>query len=262
MDAVVSVPGAEPWSAAGSGARGVVGVIVTHGFTGNPAATRPLGQRLAAEGFRVEVPVLPGHGTDHHDLARTRYSDWVGALERRVDHLRPRLEHLVLVGHSLGATLSLDIASRRPDDIDAVVSINAPLTDREGFLAALSPVLQYLVPSVPRGLAGMPANDVARPGVRESAYHRVPLRAARSLLVELPRIRRQLLDLTQPLLVVRSTVDHTVPPRDGIELQELVGSGDVREMLCERSYHVVLLDHDGPAVEAAVVDFVTDVAGF
>lgn len=261
VEAVVSIPGAEPWSAAGSGERGAVGVIVTHGFTGNPASTRPLGQRLAAEGFSVEVPVLPGHGTDHHDLARTRYSDWVGAVERLVDHLRPRLEYLILVGHSMGGTLSLDIASRRPTEIDAVVSINAPLTDRGGLLATLSPLLQYLVPSVPRGLAGMPPNDVARPGVRELAYDRVPARAAHSLLVELPRIRAQLLDLTQPLLVVRSLVDHTVPPRDGLELQELVGSADVREMLCERSYHVVMLDHDGPAVEAAVVEFVTDVTG-
>lgn len=261
MDAVVSVAGAQPWSAVGTGPRGAVGVIVTHGFTGNPAATRPLGQRLAAEGFAVEVPVLPGHGTDHHDLARTRYSDWIAALERIVDNLRPRLEHLVLVGHSMGATLSLDIASRRPADIDAVVSINAPLTDRGGLLASLSPLLQYVVPWVPRGLAGMPANDVARPGVRELAYDRVSTRAARSLMVELPRIRSQLLDLTQPLLVVRSLVDHTVPPGDGIELQELVGSADVRELLCERSYHVVMLDHDGPAVEAAVVEFVTDVTG-
>lgn len=261
MDAVVSVPGAQPWSAAGTGPRGTVGVIVTHGFTGNPASTRPLGQRLAAEGFTVEVPVLPGHGTDHHDLARTRYSDWVAALERLVDNLRPRLGHLVLVGHSMGATLSLDIASRRPGDIDAVVSINAPLTDRGGLLASFSSLLQFVVPSVPRGLAGMPANDIARPGVREHAYDRVATRAARSLLVELPRIRSQLLDLTQPLLVVRSLVDHTVPPHDGVELQELVGSADIREMLCERSYHVVMLDHDGPAVEAAVVAFVTDVTG-
>ncbi len=261
MDAVVSVAGAQPWSAVGAGPRGAVGVIVTHGFTANPASTRPLGQRLAAEGFTVEVPVLPGHGTDHHDLARTRYRDWIAALERLVDNLRPRLEHLVLVGHSMGATLSLDIASRRPKDIDAVVSINAPLTDRGGLLVSLSPLLQYVVPWVPRGLAGMPANDVARPGVWEHAYDRVSTRAARSLMVELPRIRSQLLDLTQPLLVVRSLVDHTVPPGDGIELQELVGSADIRELLCERSYHVVMLDHDGPAVEAAVVEFVTDVTG-
>lgn len=261
MDAVVSVAGAQPWSAVGTGSRGAVGVIVTHGFTANPASTRPLGQRLAAEGFTVEVPVLPGHGTDHHDLARTRYRDWIAALERLVDNLRPRLEHLVLVGHSMGATLSLDIASRRPNDIDAVVSINAPLTDRGGLLVSLSPLLQHVVPWVPRGLAGMPANDVARPGVREHAYDRVSTRAARSLMVELPRIRSQLLDLTQPLLVVRSLVDHTVPPGDGIELQELVGSADIRELLCERSYHVVTLDHDAPAVEAAVVEFVTDVTG-
>ncbi len=261
MDAVISVPGAEPWSAIGRGDRASVGVIVTHGFAGNPSVTRPLGQHLAAAGFGVEVPVLPGHGTDSRDLGRTRYADWVGAVERLVDHLRPRWEQLILVGHAMGATLSLDIASRRPTEVDAVVSINAPITDRVGLLAALDPVLRYMMPSVPRALVGMPANDIARPGAEELAYDRVSTRAIRSLRVELPRIRGQLPDLTQPLLVVRSLVDHTVAPRDGLELQALVGSADLRELVCERSYHVVPLDHDGPAVEAAVVEFVADVTG-
>lgn len=261
MDAVVTVPGAQPWSADGLGERGRVGVVVTHGFTGNPIATRPLGQRLAAEGYRVEVPCLPGHGTSHRDLGSTRYADWYAALDRLVDHLVAGCEQVVLIGHSMGGTLTLDLASRRGDDIAAAVVINPQVLDPAGLLARLSPLLQYVVPYVPRDLAGLPTDDIARPGVDEGSYRMVAARSARSLIRELPRVRSQLLDLTCPLLVVSSATDHTVPPANAEELLELVGSPDVRRMVCERSYHVPMLDHDAADLEAEIVGFLGSVVG-
>ncbi len=53
------IPGAEPWSAAG----GPLGVLVLHGFTGNPQSMRSLAEAFAAAGYTVELPLLPGHGT-------------------------------------------------------------------------------------------------------------------------------------------------------------------------------------------------------
>lgn len=256
MDAMVSTPGAEPWSSTGVGVNGRVGVLVVHGFTGNPLATRPLGQHLAAHGFCVEVPLLPGHGTSHRDLATTRYRDWIAAVGRILDRMVATCDHVVLVGHSLGGTLVLDLATSRPDDVDRVVVINPQVSDPEQRLARFAPMLAYVLPFVPRDLAGMPTDDLARPDVEERAYALVSSKAARSLIVQLPRIREQLIDLAQPLLVIRSPQDHTVPQKSSLELMQLVGSGDVRELVCERSYHVPQLDYDAEEVEAAVLAFV------
>jgi carboxylesterase len=256
VDAIVSTPGAEPWSSPGIGRTGHVGVLMVHGFTGNPLAIRPLGQRLAAEGYCVEVPLLPGHGTSHRDLARTRYRDWAEAVGRVLDHLVATCDRVVLVGHSLGGTIVADLASSRPDDIDGVVVINPLVSDPEQLVAKLAPVLVHVLPFLPRDMAGMPTDDLARPDIEEHAYALVSSKAARSLIVQLPRIRSQLIDLTQPLLVIRSPQDHTVPAKSSLELMQLVGSGDVRELVCERSYHVPQLDYDAEEVEAAIVDFV------
>ena len=261
MEAVVSVPGAEPWSAPGAGSRAAVGVAVIHGFTSNPNATRPLGQRLAAEGYAVEVPLLPGHGTNHRDLATTRYRDWAAAAERVLDHLLTGCTTVVLIGHSVGGTIALDLASRRPDDVDGVAVINPLVADPDKPIAKIAPVLQYLVPYLPRDLGGMPTDDIARPGVEEGAYAIVSVKAGASFLPELKRIRSQLIDLTQPLLLAWSPDDHTVPPQSSAELKELVGTPDLTEIVCDRSYHVILMDYDGPRVEQAVVDFVRRVAG-
>src|SRR5687767_14302407 len=66
------IPGAEPWSAVG----GPNGVLVVHGFTGNPQSMRPLAEAFAAAGFTVELPLLPGHGTVIEDMIPTRWADW------------------------------------------------------------------------------------------------------------------------------------------------------------------------------------------
>ncbi len=62
-----------------------------------------------------------------------------------------------------------------------------------------------------------------------------------------------------PLLLVSSTRDHTVEPRNTDAIAELVGSPDVRRVTCERSFHVPQLDWDRDLVETAVLDFVIDV---
>jgi carboxylesterase len=260
VDTLVSIPGAEPWSARGTGTRGRTGVVVIHGFTANPVGTRPLGQRLAAEGYTVEVPLLPGHGTTPRDLARTRYDDWYDCVERVLDDLLGACDRVVLVGHSLGGTITLDLASRRPADVTAAVVINPQVVDPTQPLAKLAPLLQYVLPYVPRDLGGLPSNDIARPGADERAYGVIAARAARSLIAQLPRIRMQLLDITQPLLVVRSPQDHTVPPNNATELLDLVASPDRRQLVCDRSYHVPQLDHDADRVAEAIVAFLAEVA--
>ncbi len=261
VEAVVSVPGAEPWSAQGSGARASIGVVVIHGFTANAIGTRPLGQRLAAEGYAVEVPLLPGHGTSHRDLGTTRYADWIAAAERVLDHLRRGCDTVVIVGHSTGGTMALDLASRRVDDVAGVAVVNPVVLSPMQPLAKFARVLQYAVPYLPRDLAGMPSDDIARPGVEEGAYGIVSARAAQSLIEALPRVRSQLHALTQPLLIAWSPEDHTVDPSSARALPDLVGTSEITEVVCDRSYHVVMLDYDAPKLEEALVAFVGKVAG-
>lgn len=256
MDTDRIQPGCEPWRTAGDDEHGRTGVVLTHGFTGNPRATTPLGQLLQQRGHTVDVVRLPGHGTTVRDLARTRYADWRRAVGEALDRAVADCDRVVLVGHSMGGTLSLDLASARPADVAGVVVINALVVEPREPLARLAPILQYVLPMVPRDLAGLPTDDIARPDVSEGAYAWVPAKASVSLVAELSRIRSQLLDLVQPLLVVSSPQDHTVSPDNSDSLMELVGSADAQRLVCQRSYHIPQLDWDREQVEEAVVAFV------
>ena len=261
MDVRVTVPGAEPWSSPGHGPRAGVGVVVVHGFTANPRGTRPLGQRLAAAGYAVDVPLLPGHGTSVRDLARTTYADWRRCVERSVAALAVGRDHVVVVGQSMGGTLALDLAATSPVPLAAVVAINAIVLDRPGVMARLAPALQYAVPYVPRAAAGLPTDDFARPGVEEGAYAWVSARAAQSLMTQLPRVRRGLGAVTCPVLVVTSPQDHTVDPANGAAIAAALTSAPVGTLSCERSFHVPQLDHDAELVEERVLAFVAAATG-
>ncbi|MFA6032646.1 MAG: carboxylesterase, partial [Myxococcota bacterium] len=65
------ISGAGPFEI-GTGRRGV---LLVHGFTGTPFEMRPLGDGLAAAGYRVACPALAGHATRWEDLEETGWRD-------------------------------------------------------------------------------------------------------------------------------------------------------------------------------------------
>lgn len=251
------LPGAEAFSAPGAehaeGQRAKFGLALIHGFTGSPVSMRPLGELLAARGFRVEVPRLPGHGTHPRDMQRTRYPDWRAEVERTLQRLTAVAERVVLVGLSMGGTLVLDVASSGAHRVAGVVCINPQLLDREGALVKLSGLIELVAPLAPAALAGLRKDDIAKPGVSEQAYDWVPTASGNSLLKALPRVRAQLGSLRCPLLVAHSRQDHSVPPGNSEELLRLVPHA--QELVLERSYHVATLDYDLELLAARISDF-------
>jgi carboxylesterase len=238
------IPGAEAWSAPGHGSHASVAVVVSHGFTGNPTATRSLGQALAAKGFAVDVVRLPGHGTHWRDMQGTRYADWRGEVAGAVDARHAAGKRVVVVGLSLGGTIALDLAATKPE-VSAICAINPTILDRQGLLPKLAPLLETVIPVVTAGMAGLVKGDIAKGG-DERAYSWVPTKAANSVLRELPRIRAGLPRITAPVLVAYSPQDHSVPPENSTVLLRMLSESQAKAtgLVLERSYHVATMDYD------------------
>jgi carboxylesterase len=240
------LPGAEPYSASGDGR----GALVLHGFTGNPQSMRGLGLALAGAGLTVELPLLPGHGTAVADMVPTRWEDWSGAAEAAYVALAARCESVVVVGLSMGGTLSLWLGQRHPE-IAALVLVNPlvvpPDADTLAFIDSLIEGGDELAPGV--------GSDIALDGAVESAYPELPLRAARSLFAAAAEVEAGLGSLTCPILLFSSTQDHVVAPVSGDRLVEEV-AGPIERIVMERSFHVATLDYDKDLIEARAVQFV------
>lgn len=243
-------PGAEPFSADG----GSVGVLLCHGFTGSPASMRPWGQQLADAGLTVRVPRLPGHGTTWKEMQVTRWPDWYGTVERELMGLRSRCETVVVMGLSMGGTLTLRLAEEHADSVDGIVLVNASVLTKNRLMALL-PVLRHVVPSFP-GIS----NDIKKPGQDEIAYDRIPLQAVHSLSQLWTVTRDDLGTVTAPMLLFRSATDHVVEPENAEFILEHVASTDREVVVLPDSYHVATLDNDAPTIVERSLAFVRRLA--
>jgi carboxylesterase len=243
------LPGAEPFSHRG----GPSGVLVLHGFTGNPSSMRPIADLAAAKGYTVELPRLPGHGTSVEDIMTTTWSDWAQTAEAAYDDLASRCERVAIVGLSMGGALTAYVAELR-DSIAGCVFINPivkppPAEMVEGLEALLVAGLDR-IDSI--------GSDIKKEGTLESSYDATPLVPAKSLFEGLVKVYENLHLINAPSLLLSSREDHVVTSDNGDDLVSMV-SGPIERVWLEDSYHVATLDNEQALVESLTFDFLARV---
>ncbi|HEX3333340.1 MAG TPA: alpha/beta fold hydrolase [Acidimicrobiales bacterium] len=239
------LPGAEPYSATGD----TRGTLVLHGFTGNPQSMRGLALALADAGLTVEMPLLPGHGTDIADMVPTRWKDWCRAAEDAYTELAARSDAVAVVGLSMGGSLAVWLAEHHPD-VAALSLVNPLITPPD---ASLTELLESMVKGGDQVAPGI-GSDIAMEGSVELAYPELPLEAALSLFAGVAEVEAQLGSVTCPILLFTSAQDHVVDPKSSDVLASGV-KGPVERVTLERSYHVATLDYDKDEIEARTVEF-------
>lgn len=237
--------GAEPFSADG----GPNGVLVCHGFTGNPGSMRSLAVAFAEAGFTVDLPLWPGHGTSVDDMLETGWDDWAGAAEAAYTSLAERCSRVVVAGLSMGGTLTAWLASRHPE-IAGIVLVNPAVEPpAASFVEMMQGTVDAGVPVIP-GIG----SDIAMPGMSEGAYEGTPVVPLLSLIAAQAVLAESLSEIRCPVLLFTSPQDHVVPPSSSDYLTERV-SGPVERVTCARSYHVATMDFDREEIEQRSIDF-------
>ena len=149
--------------------RGRHKVIVVPGFFGNDWSTRPLRRVLAAAGYETH-----GWGMGFNWGARPDSLDKVEALVERVANG----DKVTLIGWSVGGVFAREVAKRRPELVERVITLGAPVTGdprRNNFWRAYERISGYPIdrPPVPTislwsANDGIIAADCARCGPGES----------------------------------------------------------------------------------------------
>jgi len=242
-------PGAEPFSADG----GPVGVLVLHGFTGSPRTVRPWAEHLAAAGLTVRAPLLAGHGGTWQDLEKTGWTDWYDCAERALLELSSRCSQVFVAGISMGGCLALRLAETQGPPahggkLGCVVVVNPSLAGDTPLLH-LVPVLKHVI-RTRRSIGG----DIKKPDAQEGAVRRTPLWSVATLPPMWKTTAAQLAEITQPLLVYRSTKDHVVGPASMKVLMAALPGAEVHPLA--NSYHVATLDNDAPEIFDGTLAFI------
>lgn len=249
MGSVSVIPGSAPFLLNG----GEIAVLMIHGFTGSPISVRPWAEALHSAGFTVSVPQLPGHGRTWSEMNETTWQHWFAEVERNFLALKERHQRVFVAGFSMGGSLALYLAAHRSREIEGLLLVNPSVKD-DRISMKFVPLLKYIIPSL-----GGRGTDVAAPNPPRHSYGRTPLKALHSLQLLWREVQRKLHLVDTPLFIGYSINDHVVDPKNSEFVIDSVASVDIREVIFERSFHNVALDHDLPILAQESITFIQEV---
>lgn len=248
-------------------------ILLFHGLTGAPSELWPLGVGLARAGFRVEAPLLPGHGESPERLALVTATDVLQAARDAVERVRP----VAIGGLSMGALLGLASATPAQTRI-LLLAPAARMAGSSRLFDALgrAPWPRALKATIGKGHppatvgagdalsgewpaaareAGAAALEAAPPNAADGRYARVPLRWSRELRVIRDAARAASPRLQGSALILHGLHDQTADSGGAVEVAGWLSGMRVSLRFLPRSPHLMPLGAERGRVAAEAARF-------
>lgn len=229
-------------------------MLLLHGFTGSPWEVRPLGDSLAARGYHVLAPRLPGHGTTPEAMLFVTAADWEREAEGALHELAA-FDRVFVAGLSMGALLSLLLAARFPQRV-AALALMAPAirlaSKASRVLEALRVLKHHPLDDlwVPKYGSDLEDEEVRASAPRLPRYPAARLRDVFTLQTLAARAASQ---VQCPSIVLVAENDHVIDvPAASALPRTLRGS---RLVLVQRGFHLMPRDVDRARVAAEIGAF-------
>ncbi len=187
-------------------------VLLVHGFTGTPWEMRLFADELAAAGIASYAVRLPGHGTSAEDLARRRWEEWQAAVAEGHRLLDREFKSVFGAGMSTGCLLLLNLAVETP--LRGLI-LFSPYLRVKHRLAAYADWLKWVRPYHVR--EGQERSD-------DHYYSRRPVAGVHQINRLIRQVKRQLPQVSCPVLAFNGEGDETVEIDSGRKLVDQLGS--------------------------------------
>lgn len=212
------------------------GMLFVHGFTATTVEVRQIASFFYKQGFTVAAPLLPGHGTTPADMNKKRMNDWIAAVENTYQELSKRVSNIYVFGESMGALLSLNLASTHSEV--KKLFLFSPALRIDGLWQSLFiwPFIQYVFKKNTDGQ------------MLWQGYNVVPLRAGAQLFKLQKKTKKLLKFIKTDCAIFQGKKDKTINPLGTIETYNLLGSENKELIWLEESSHCILLDKELPTV--------------
>jgi carboxylesterase len=238
------------------------GAVLIHGITGTPENVKAIAPPIEALGIPVLLPTLRGHGAESPEaLECVEYMDWLEDAEKALLEILEQAEKAIIIGHSMGGWIALNLASEHPDKIDSIV-VAAGTTLITSPFGPYRP-LHFLYPIMLKLFKkwDMPPN-FADPKLtyRDPTYPWAPTDVFKPLFDFLRLTHSRLPGVNVPVLILHSRNDTTNSP-DGVEpmYNRLSTPEDQKRIVWfEKTEHEMFLDCETEVVVQTIVDFVRE----
>ncbi len=190
------------------------GALIIHGFASSLDSVRAIEPPLKALGLPTLMPLLRGHGqTSPEALRGATWAEWLVDARAALQTLLAQADKAILVGHSMGALVSLVLAADDPAAVDSLVLAATPI--RLASPIAAGQPLHFLEPVVKRLFRNwdLPPS-YAEPALmkNDTNYHWAPMDAISSFMELTEIARRRLPEVHAPTLILHSHRDTTAAP--------------------------------------------------
>ncbi|NTV68462.1 MAG: alpha/beta fold hydrolase [Chlorobaculum sp.] len=237
--------------------RRLTGVVILHGFTANLESVRELFGPLGRFDLRIDAPLLRGHGAaSPDDLRGVTWKEWLEDAERALVALTGLGGKAVVIGHSMGALLALQLAARRPELVDSLILATPPVRLASPLapgrpLHFLAPLISYVVDRWNM------ESKYADPGsaIMPKQYEWAPTRAILSMFELLEETTRITDRVRAPALILHCRRESIVLPESAELLLRSIATQPEKKSIVwfEKSDHQIFCDCERKeAVEAAV----------
>ena len=237
------------------------GVLIIHGFTATLESVKALYVPLQDLGIPVCMPQLAGHGASSPEALRgVKWEAWVADADKAFQELRSEAERVIVIGHSMGALIALNLAIRHQGEVDSLV-LAAPAIKLASLLAPGRP-LNFAAPLVSRVIKNWELKTVFAGARHEGCiphYAWVPTDAIVSFF-ELMKKSLSLLDrINVPVFILHNRKESTVLPESATILCNRIATGPSEKsiMWLERSDHQIFCDCEREKAVNAIIDYVS-----
>lgn len=256
-----------------------IGIVLIHGVTGTPTEMRPLARHLQRLGYRVEVPLLAGHGVGYREILASTWLDWLASLREAVQQVAATSSQVIVAGLSAGGLLGLLLAGECPQVGGlALLSVHfgipgSKISRRDYLLSRLLaglPVLRrhwYFVEHPPYGLKDERLQQRISAAIHASRQGQTDQYGLFRTYAETMHQVYQLEDAARrmasrvhcPTLILHSFEDTMLSVHNATTVYRVIGSADKTMVFLTGCDHVMTVDLQKERVAERVGSFVRHV---
>jgi carboxylesterase len=240
--------------------RSPLGVLVIHGFTATLDSVKLLSLSLQKLGIPLSVPLLAGHGASSPEVLRVvKWEQWMADAEDALQKLSLEAEQIIVIGHSMGALLSLNLAVRYREKIDSLV-LATPAIKLVSVLAPGRP-LHFAAPLLGRIIRNWELkSDFAEAECKTCTPHYswVPTDAIISFFDLIKKSTPLLGRITVPVLIIHNRKENTVRPESALILYNRIATPPSEKSILwlERSGHQIFCDCEKEKAVQSILEYV------
>ena len=211
-----------------------------------------MGIFLEKKGYVWHNLTIPGHGTSSEDLREKKWTDWTEYVGSEITKKVDEYEKVVFAGLSMGGTLTLWALEHFPQ-LSGGITLSAPIEVLSWY--------QIILTKLPIGWwvnrTDDDIRDINDPEQRSihRAYETFHTDSVKELQKLVTYTKRNLKRITQPILIVHSSRDKSVPLKNAEYIHRMVSSNWKEMMIVEKSGHVLTRDFDRKRIFLKINDF-------